>query len=95
MFSHRAAPIGAEGSLLCGAAEADEAPSADVSSLDAEPEPEPPTEGIFGSFGALGIWGDDGALGIEILPLGKPTISTYLVAETGLIEDEEAQGEDQ
>jgi hypothetical protein len=46
-------------------------------------------------LGALGILGADGALGIVNLPLGKPTITTYLVAGSGLIEDEEAQGEDQ
>jgi hypothetical protein len=96
MFSQRAAPIGAEGSVLCGA---EETGAAEVSSPEAAPEP-PPAEGKVGALGAVGacgILGAVGALGILTLSmaLGKPTISTYLVAETGLIEDEKAQGEDE
>jgi hypothetical protein len=93
MFSQRAAPMGADGSVLCGAWESDE--EAVESSPEPEPESPPGMLGVVGALGILGAVGALGALGIEILPLGKPTISTYLVAESGLIEDEEAQGENE
>ena len=97
MFSQRAAPIGAEGSVLCGACESLAEKSEDDPSSEPEPEPEaepPPADGIFGALGAVGAVGALGILTLH-MPLGKPTISTYLVAESELIEDEEAQGEDE